>query len=363
MRHLFRLAALLSLLLPLAAVARDTGFINRKITVNGTVSRYVVYLPDTYAVKGTWPIILFLHGSGERGSDGLTETQVGLPAAIRQHPERWPFVVVMPQLPYSHHHWPDADMMHVALATLDAASKEFHGDPQRTYLTGLSAGGYGVWEIAKDNPGRFAAIVPVCGGLHWPWIPGGRQEPGIAEKYAHAIGKTPVWIFHGSEDNVISPKQSDEMYETLKAAGGNVRYFKLEGIQHNAWDRAYSNPALPDWLLNHRLSEIAASQAHAEFHSVPFQPVPAKINTSVYAAYLGDYTADGIKQTTITVETGQLISKTRYGTTTLLPESETVFFLPGGGSTRYIFQHVENGKAAAILFKDDRHEERWERVR
>ena len=362
MRRLLGLASF-CLLLPLAVEARDTGFINRKIAVNGGISKYVVYLPEDYTPRSKWPIILFLHGSGERGTDGLTESQVGLPSAIRQHPERWPFVVVMPQLPYTHHHWPDPDMMHLALSTLDAATKEFHGDPQRTYLTGLSMGGHGTWEIAKDNPGRFAAIVPVCGGIHWSWRPGGRQDPGLAATYARAIGRTPVWIFHGAEDNVVSPKNSDEMYAALKAAGGNVRYFKLEGIQHNAWERAYSNPNLPTWLLAHRLSDVATMPAHAEFHDVPFQPVPAKINTAVYAAYVGDYDLEGVKQTTIAIEAGQLISRTRYGTVTLLPESETSFFLPGGGTTRYIFQHAENGKSPAIIFKDDRHEERWERAR
>lgn len=362
-RYLFRLLCLFSLVLPLTTQARDTGFINRKIAVNGGISKYVVYLPENYTSKETWPIILFLHGSGERGTDGLTESQVGLPAAIRRHPERWPFVVAMPQLPYTHHYWTDPDMMREALAALDAVTREFHGDKQRTYLTGLSLGGYGAWEIARDDPGRFAAVVPVCGGIHWPWRPIGRQDPGLAAAYAHAIGRTPVWIFHGAEDNVVSPKQSDEMYNALKAAGGNVRYFKLEGIQHNAWERAYANPNLPGWLLHHRLSDIATTPAHAEFHNVPFQPLPAKINTGVYTAYVGDYSAEGVKQTTISILAGQLISKTRYGTTTLLPESETSFFLPGGSTTRYIFQRIENGKSPAIIFKDDRHEERWDRVR
>jgi len=140
---------------------QDTGFLNRVIVLNGTSYRYVVYLPIEYDPRRSWPVILFLHGSGERGSDGMDETQVGLPNAIRAHPERWPFIVVMPQVPYNHHHWTDPDMMQMAIATLDAEIKEFHGDPERVYLTGLSLGGYGVWEIAKDYPGRFAAIVPV----------------------------------------------------------------------------------------------------------------------------------------------------------------------------------------------------------
>ena len=140
--------------------SQDTGFLNRVILLNGVSYRYVVYLPLEYDPHRAWPTILFLHGSGERGSDGMDETQVGLPNAIRAHPERWPFVVVMPQVPYNHHHWTDSDMMQMAMAALDAEMKEFHCDPERVYLTGLSLGGYGVWEIAKDNPNRFAALVP-----------------------------------------------------------------------------------------------------------------------------------------------------------------------------------------------------------
>ena len=128
---------------------QDTGFLNRSITLNGTVYHYVVYLPMDWTPKQKWPVILFLHGSGERGSDGLDETQVGLPNALRSHYERWPFVVVMPQVPYNHHHWTDPDIMAMAMAALNAEVKEFHGDPQRLYLTGMSLGGYGVWEIAK----------------------------------------------------------------------------------------------------------------------------------------------------------------------------------------------------------------------
>ena len=150
---------------------QDTGFLNRTVTVNGAVHRYVVYLPENWSKEQKWPIILFLHGSGERGTEGLDETQVGLPAAIRVHPERWPFVVVMPQVPFNHRHWTDPDMMETAMAALNAEEHEFHGDPDRTYLTGLSLGGYGVWEIARDNPRTFAAIAPVCGGIFWSYQP------------------------------------------------------------------------------------------------------------------------------------------------------------------------------------------------
>ncbi len=140
---------------------------------------YVVYLPMDWNPKQKWPVILFLHGSGERGADGLDETQVGLPNALRSHYERWPFVVVMPQVPYNHHHWTDPDIMAMAMAALNAEVKEFHGDPQRLYLTGMSLGGYGVWEIAKDYPGRFAAIAPVCGGIYWSYAPGRWHQPEL----------------------------------------------------------------------------------------------------------------------------------------------------------------------------------------
>ena len=205
-----------------AAYARqqDTGFLNRTITLNGTDYHYVVYLPMDWTPKQKWPVILFLHGSGERGSDGLDETQVGLPNALRSHYERWPFVVVMPQVPYNHHHWTDSDIMAMAMDALNAEVKEFHGDPQRLYLTGMSLGGYGVWEIAKDYPGRFAAIAPVCGGIYWSYAPGRWHQPELVPEYVKAIGRTPVWIFHGADDPVVSPAQSQIMFAALSRCRG-----------------------------------------------------------------------------------------------------------------------------------------------
>ena len=112
--------------------------------------------------------------------------------AVRNHPDRWPFIVVMPQVPFSHHHWTDPDMMQMAMAELDASIKEFRGDPQRIYLTGLSLGGYGTWEIAKNWPHKFAAIVPVCGGVFWSYAPDRWRNTDLPEEYAHAIGRTPA---------------------------------------------------------------------------------------------------------------------------------------------------------------------------
>jgi len=201
----------LAAVLPARAFPRhnDTGFLNRHVTVNGVTYKYQVYVPENWNEHTSWPVILFLHGSGERGSEGMDETQIGLPQAIRVHPDRWPFIVVMPQVPFGHRHWTDPDMMQMALAALDQDTKEFHGDRDRTYLTGLSLGGYGVYELARYNPHRFAAIVPVSGGVFWSYKPDRWRESAILPgEYARAIGRTPIWIFHGADDNVVSAKTS-----------------------------------------------------------------------------------------------------------------------------------------------------------
>ena len=123
---------------------QETGFLNRSIELSGVSYRFQVYLPEDWRRddRRLWPIVLFLHGRGERGFDGMWQTQFGLPQAVRDHPERWPFVVVMPQCPQDQH-WTDPGTQELAMAALDRETAEFHGDPDRTYLTGLSLGGYG----------------------------------------------------------------------------------------------------------------------------------------------------------------------------------------------------------------------------
>lgn len=342
---------------------QDTGFLNRVVLLNGTGYRYVVYLPWEYDPHRSWPVILFLHGSGERGSDGMDETQVGLPNAIRAHPERWPFIVVMPQVPYTHHHWTDPDMMQMALAALDAEVKEFHGDPDRLYLTGLSLGGYGCWEIAKDYPGRFAAIVPVSGGIFWSYAPERwKQQTVLPEAYVRAVGKTPVWMFHGTLDPVVPTKESEIMYTALQAAGGDVRLWLYEGWHHNAWDKAYTERALPQWLLAHRLSTIPSEHAEAQRLVVPLHPLPAKVDPDVYDDYVGDYYDGNVREITILVEGDKLFARNRTNDLNeLLPENPTTFFYPSGSPTRFIFQKDASGRVTGVIYHDDRHEERWER--
>jgi predicted esterase len=343
---------------------QDTGFLNRRVTVKGVTYKFMVYLPQDYDPHRKWPVILFLHGMGERGSDGETEANTGLPAALRNHPEHWPFIVVMPQLPFNHHYWPDPDMMSMTIAELDQSSREFHGDTDRTYLVGMSLGAFGAWELARYYPGRWAAIITVCGGIRWDWIPGGRHgDAHLADAYVTAIAKTPVWIFHGADDPVVSPTQSEEMYDALKAGGGNVRYWSYERTGHNSWDRVFADPEVPHWLLAHALHEVPATPADFEKRSVPIHPVPIKIDSSIYESYAGEYSAYGTVRFWVTNDAGRLLLHQRATVNILLPESPNSFFFDSGGPVRIIFDKDSSGRVTGLTYRDDRHEEYFARTR
>src|SRR5690606_20593485 len=142
---------------------QDTGtFVEREIVLEGRPHRYQVFVPARAATPGKAPVVLFLHGSGERGDDNRSQLEVGLGPRVRAEAARFPAIVVFPQAPEGAE-W--NQLAEVVTAQLEAATREFGGDPDRTYLTGLSMGGYGAWDLALRQPGRFAALVPVCGGL------------------------------------------------------------------------------------------------------------------------------------------------------------------------------------------------------
>jgi predicted peptidase len=234
----------------------QTGFLDRTVTVSGKSYRYEVYVPSDFSKHKQWPVILFLHGSGERGVDGLLQTDVGLPHAIRQHNSRFPFVVVMPQCEGGKI-WGDPGMMLQALAALQQSIKEFHGDRSRVYLTGLSMGGYGTWEIASRNPGIFAALVPVCSGVRsandMPELKVEKvADPRYTDPYAELIrriGSTPVWMFHGEVDPVVPVTEARKLAAAMKAAGIKYKYTEYPGVGHDSWDNAYAEPDLVPWLL------------------------------------------------------------------------------------------------------------------
>lgn len=239
----------------LTATARSqepTGFLNRTVEVEGVSHRYQVYVPADYSPARRWPVVLFLHGSGERGTDGIIQTSIGLGDGIRRHAGLWPAIVVFPQAPPDHR-W-HGRVAHLALATLDRTVREFRTDPDRVYLVGLSAGGNGVWNLAYRTPERFAALVAVCG---WVQPTAERREailpPDSGVPYsviARRIRSLPVWIWHGGADSVVPVEESRRMAEALRAAGADVTYTELPGVGHESWIEAFDSPDLPRWLLD-----------------------------------------------------------------------------------------------------------------
>ena len=231
-------------------------FVERSVEIGGKAHRYHVFMPASKAAGRKPPVILFLHGSGERGDDNQAQVRVGIGSYIRQHMDDFPAIVVFPQAPADSEWNQLADMV---FAQLDAATREFGGDPARTSITGLSMGGFGAWDYALRAPDRFAAIVPVCGGLVIERRPSMNvaSVAGAADPYAAAAARlkdTPTWIFHGAKDDLVPPEFSRRMHAALQAAGAtNARYTEFPEANHNSWDPAYSQtPELWDWLFAQR---------------------------------------------------------------------------------------------------------------
>ena len=243
---------------PSRARLDDEVFQNRAITIGAVEYRFRVFTPRGWSKKKKAPVILFLHGAGERGDDNVAQIKVGIGPAILRQQESLPFIVVLPQCPRNHW-WSEPAMQALALKALDQTIAELNGDTGRTYLSGLSMGGYGSWAIAANNPARFAALAIVCGGVVPPpglTLPKEATPPPAADPYgavAAKVGKTPVWVFHGSADPAVPVSESRKMVAALKAAGGNVRYNEYEGIGHNSWDKAYAEPEIFPWMLSQKL--------------------------------------------------------------------------------------------------------------
>jgi predicted peptidase len=203
-----------------------------------------------------YPLVLFLHGAGERGSDNVMQLWHGGPNFIEPGMRRrHPAFVVMPQCP-AEAKWVDVDWsaadqempkepspaMRQVFGILDALKAEFPIDDKRLYAVGLSMGGYGTWDILARRPELLAAAVPICGG----------GDPRVAARFKD----TPVWVFHGSIDPAVNVQRSRDMVEALRAAGGHPLYTEYEGVEHNSWTRTFDNRLVWDWLFaQHRQSK------------------------------------------------------------------------------------------------------------
>lgn len=219
--------------------SEPTGFLTKALDYNGAPVKYVVYVPAAYDPAKPMPAIMFLHGAGETGTDGLKQVAVGLGPAILFNQDRWPFLVMFPQKPPGgepRSGWIAHEKL--VLDILEKTKTEYKIDESRLYLTGLSMGGYGTWAIAAKHPDRFAAIAPICGG----------GDPATAGK----LKDIPTWNFHGDKDTAVPLARSQQMIDAIKAAGGEPRFTIYPGVGHNSWDKAYRDEKLHEWFLQHK---------------------------------------------------------------------------------------------------------------
>jgi predicted peptidase len=248
----FKLMALACGCLLLLSMARGratekkvTGFLDRVYKdADEKEAKYVLFVPEDYKGDKPYPLILFLHGAGETGTDGKKPSQVGIGPAIKKQQQTFPCSTIFPQS--QKRTWSaDSDDGKRALAILAEVEKEYKIDPKRVYLTGLSMGGFGTWSLAAKYPDRWAAIVPICGG--------DALRGGVDLKRAAKIKDIPCWVFHGDADPAVPVQKSRDMVEALKAAGGHPKYDEYPGVGHNSWDKAYGTPELYEWLLKQHL--------------------------------------------------------------------------------------------------------------
>jgi len=219
---------------------------------DGTVLKYRWGAPETLEKGKTYPLVLFLHGSGERGSDNIAQIGLGVLPLIEQAKKlNEPFFLIAPQCPAGSW-WATIDwktmrlsaaakpnpLMDSVLALVESLMKANPVDPQRFYVTGLSMGGFGTWDVLGRAPKRIAAAMPVCGG----------GDPSLAAKFKDV----PIWVFHGETDPIVPVKSARDMIEALEKAGGKPKATIYPETGHDAWDGTYTNPEVIRWLFDQR---------------------------------------------------------------------------------------------------------------
>ncbi|MDM4014811.1 prolyl oligopeptidase family serine peptidase [Roseiconus lacunae] len=194
---------------------------------------YLLSLPEGYSDSGDpMPLLLFLHGAGERGSK-LEQVKKHGPPKLIEAGQKLPFIVVSPQCGSGKIWQP-----HQLTALLDDVVKKYNVDENRIYVTGLSMGGFGTWALAAYTPERFAAVAPICGG---------------SEAFrAKALKGLPIWVFHGAKDSVVPLSRSETMVEALRKVGNEPKFTVYPEALHDSWTETYNNPELYEWFLSHK---------------------------------------------------------------------------------------------------------------
>ncbi len=214
----------------------------RSGTDTGTPIDYLLYLPPEYDASAKWPLVVFLHGAGDRGEDLERVRRAGLPRVIEQDRRRhWGFLLLSPQCPKESNWDPER-----VVELVEHVSSDFSVDRDRVYLTGYSMGGYGTWATACHDPDRFSAIVPLSGA-------GDVQQ-------AERLKKLPIWAFHGEKDNVVPIDGDRAMVDAVRKAGGDVTFTVYRGAGHGICDMTYGNDRIYEWLLAQRRKRLSGSK-------------------------------------------------------------------------------------------------------
>lgn len=227
------------------------------ISPDGESLKYRIHLPAPMEEGQRYPLILFLHGAGERGDDNSKQLKYGPPALLQHALESGdPAIIVAPQCP-KEKKWVDTPWdgaahsmpvkpslpMRLTIGLLEKLISDLPVDRDRVYVTGLSMGGFGTWDIIQRRPELFAAAIPICGG-------------GDVDR-ADIIKDIPVWVFHGGADTVVMPKRSRDMVAALENLEGNVKYTEYEAVGHHSWNPTYANEEVLRWLFEQRKNSSA----------------------------------------------------------------------------------------------------------
>jgi predicted peptidase len=257
MKHATPFVLLALLLLPLAlpAALKDDwrSHLARHVFETGKGKLpYRLLVPDDYDPKKSYPLVIFLHGAGERGTNNEAQLVHGVSAFARETGRKsHPCFLIAPQCPPGKR-WVEVDWsakahkmpaepsepMALLLELLPQLQKRYSIDPKRIYVTGLSMGGFGTWDLLARRPSAFAAAIPICGGGD--------------ESTAARIKDVPVWVFHGDRDGAVKVERSRNMVAALRKAGGKPKYTEYKGVGHDSWTRTYNDPEVLKWLFAQR---------------------------------------------------------------------------------------------------------------
>jgi len=256
-------------------------------------TKYLLALPDGYNgdTVTRWPLLVFLHGSGESGTD-LEKVKTHGPPKLIAEGKKFPFIVISPQAKRPSG-WEPENLYNL----ISSIKQNYRVDPSRIYLTGLSMGGFGTWALAMKHPEEFAAIVPICGG-------GDTTD-------AWKLRNTPVWCFHGALDDVVLPIKDQVMVDAVKKLNKDVRFTVYPDANHNSWDKTYDNDSMYLWLLAHR--KFAYKQV--------------QVSPSALKAYTGKYVNTEKDTVIIALENNELRAKLTKTTFPLKAAGNDTFFI------------------------------------